>query len=464
MMETEPGHVSKRIHDKPVYKSPIVSEKSEEGHNAEIAKANVIELGLDGSQSTKPFPSTPSARLPLLEVSRNTSRNNQSATLATTPEEYIGWRTILSPKGTGPLEFIGTKKRKRTRSSSPLHSSQGDAGQLSGKPVAYSGNANNLLQTPRVDPAADLWTKYTADKVNVDAELKARPLKSVSLVRNLSPDPRGEALNGKVGGLRRWASCGVEWPMSRAKRRKTKAASRTEQVEISYERMKSQQNNNAENVITSKLGSLIERMQETLAATSALEAVPAPSSSSPLPKTGEAQADSRSPCRLLGCGGQLPDGSNNHEGQSRIIRCASPRKGQETSDGCDVEIRNNCRGRSLLHVEAAKAVKEVAKSESDDFSEEGIFAGELESFASLFDNRPDNIPGELPSVSNKVEKSLTGTIITGQAGRLNAATLLSSDDDYGGDDIDAEQCAVVEALATQKVSDDRGSQPAVSYV
>ena len=438
--------------------------KSRETHEERVTeevptafKAEFVESRPDGSQSTKPYPSTPSARLPLTEVNCNTSRNYQSAILSTTPEEYIGWRTILSPKGSGLLEFIGTKKRKRNRSSSPLRSSQDEASQLGHKPVAHSENAPKTLRTPRVDPAADLWTKYTADKANVNAEPKPRPLKSISLVEHSSPDPNREDSTRKVGGLRRWASCGIEWPTSRAKRRKTKASSRGEKADISYDNVNLLEMDKNENAISSKLGFLIERMQETLAATSDLVNAPVPSSSSPLPKYSEAQAvDSKSPSRLSRHGAQLPKSCSDLPTESLIIKRRSPRKDRERSEGQHVGTKNHYRDRPIAH--NTEKTQKVPKSESDEFSEESIFANELESFASLYDNRSDGIPEEPLKIPSGAEKDLKKTGSTEKMRKVNSATFLSSDDDYGGDDIDAEQCAVVEALATQRLPEDRGSQ------
>ena len=431
-----------------------------------------IESGLDRSLSTKPYPSTPSARLPLGEVDCNSSHNHQSAILSTTPEEYIGWSTILSPKGNGPLDFTRGKGLKRNRSSSPLNSSQGESGHgRRTKPAGQLESAPNLLRTPQADPATDLWVKYTTDKANAIADVKPQPLKSVSLLEQSSPRLHGEDSTHKVGGLRRWASCGVEWPTSRAKRRKTKAGTRGERVDLLQKHANPQKMDKKENVTTSKLGFLVERMQETLARNLDADNAPAPSSSSPFPKAGEAQAvDSKSPCQRLGqgaqrlniCGGGYDDdddGDDNSE-KHRLLDFKASRK----SNSRYIEAGSHQKKATTTYCAAAASGKDVPKTESDDFSEEGFFAGELESFASLYDNRPYDITEELPKKGVEIEETDLGkNETTKETRKADPITLLSSDDDYGGVDIDAEQCAAVEAIATQKIPEDEGSKFTVCH-
>lgn len=431
------------------------------------AEEESVESGLNRSQLAKPYPSTPSARLPLGEVDCNASHIHQPAILSTTPEEYIGWSTLLSPKGDGLLDFTGGKKLKRNRSSSPLRSSQGEPGHVCGvKPARQLGNAPNSLRTPRADPATDLWMKYTTDKANPNGDVKPRPLKSVSLLEQSSPRLHGEDSTRKVGGLRRWASCGVEWPTSRAKRRKTKAGARGERPNLLQKHANIQEMEKKETLTTSKLGFLVERMQETLARNMDADNAPAPSSSSPFPKAGEAQAaESKSPCQHLGQGAKRSNMcENNHNDydpeKRRLINFKSFRK----SDNCYMEAESHQKKAPLTHSAAAASEKDVSKTESDDFSEEGFFACELESFASLYDNRPDDVAEELSAKRFEDEKiSIEKVESTKEIRRTDPTVHLSSDDDYGGADIDAEQCAAVEAIATQKIPEDKGSQFTVCY-
>ena len=439
--------------------------KSGEANVTCAVEEEPIESGPDRSQSTKPYPSTPSARLPFGEVDCNASRNHQSIILSTTPEEYIGWSTILSPKDNGSLDFTGGKKLKRNRSSSPLHSSQGEPGhRRRTKPAGQLETTPNPLRTPRADPAIDLWTKYTTDKANVNAAVKPRPLKSVSLLGQSPPRPHGEDSTRKVGGLRRWASCGVEWPTSRAKRRKTKAGTRGERIDILQEHANPQEIDKKETVTTSKLGFLVERMQETLARNLGADNAPPPSSSSPFPKAGEAQAaDSKSPCQHLGRGAQRLENHDEDDDNSEKYRLSdfkSPRK----SHGRYVEAGSHQQKVPVTLSAAAALGRDVLKTESDDYNEEGFLADELESFASLYDNRPDDISLELPTGRTENEKAdLEIKESPIEIRKAAQATFLSSDDDYGGVYIDAEQCAAVEAIATQKLSEDKESQFTVRF-
>ena len=442
------------------------------------------------TQSLKPYPSTPSVRLPLDEVDCNTSYKQINVVSNRTPEEFIGWNTTLSPKAADVSALTGLKRSRRYRSSSPLNSSQNEPSCNIAKSTANDQGPQKLTVTPKADPAADLWTKYTTNKVAGDAETKPQIWNSTHLIGKSSPWLDGENCNRKGGGLRRWASCGVEWPTSKSKRRKTRAfvcKDKDDNSRETYIQANAEMGNNEE---TSKLGVLIERMQETLAQTIEKETTPIPSSSSPLPKGKKTNVvDVSSPLRPRGIGEGLVDivdaNINNGIGdRKRAYATKLPGTkevlGFETASNSKQEsnIVRKCdviSGSRLSATKDKKSPPDVTahapsniskgRSESDEFGEEDLITGELESFASLYDSRSDVYQHESskhqtkPNQANKCKKPLSNKSYS--KNQTNISFPIYSEDDYGGDDIDAEQCAVVEAIATQGLRDSNESQVTV---
>jgi hypothetical protein len=96
-------------------------------------------------------------------------------------------------------------KRKRPMSSSP------------------PSDLSRKFKTPKQDPAEDVWSRYCGDKsFHAPNSGEGLDQASQSKLENLLIDssPRSSATVGSVGGLRRYASCGVQFPTSREKEKR----------------------------------------------------------------------------------------------------------------------------------------------------------------------------------------------------------------------------------------------------
>lgn len=223
-------------------------------------KENAQPTDSEGRQVESPskFPSTPASRLPLLDLIGDPEESEATATNSALREEHIQWNTTRSPRSVATPLPAG---RKRARSTSPPSASQSDP-----KRQKVTGR-----ETPHIDAASDLWDRYNVNSNKGNATLAA-------LLGSSSP--HSAKSDGNVSGLRRWTSCGLEWPTSKRKPRAAEPT-RTNLMEVFTD---------FEGTVTPakpssrplKLGGLIERIQESLS----LPAPPerdGPSSSSPLP-------------------------------------------------------------------------------------------------------------------------------------------------------------------------------------
>lgn len=220
---------------------------------------------------TFPPPSTPATRLPLADLVGNEddSRRHVPNTVVS-PEEQLCWR------GSQPVNTPQPRiKRKRARSSSPVGASQEEL---------HIGSIRKDLCTPVADPATELWARYTNNK---DTPTTKKAVAFAHLINDSSP--QASANTGSVSGLRRWASCGTEFPTSATKRRRTKGAFKMGQnppgdvfdapssdsvFQVPPEK--------------SKLADMVQRMRDSIPKRqSKMSSSAIPSSSSPLPDVVE---------------------------------------------------------------------------------------------------------------------------------------------------------------------------------
>ncbi|KAF2401373.1 hypothetical protein EJ06DRAFT_389449 [Trichodelitschia bisporula] len=252
-----------------------------------------------------PLPSSPATRLPLVDLIGNQGGSTPSKNALprmNSPEEHVQWQHVHSPAGSSHA-VTPARRRKRARSSSPIGSSQPDL-------VGIALTKNTGLKTPRADPAADLWNRYAVEDSSAEAKAAAagppnkKPAVFSHLIREASP--RSLPTSGSVSGLRRWASCGTEWP---TKRRKT-AEGRDEDGELPDAEADNQSGDKK-----SRIGSLLERMKESMYHSTE------PSSSSPLPMPA---------ARTVGIGDVSPL-------QKRVGRLELIREEKELKDTSDSE-------------------------------------------------------------------------------------------------------------------------------
>lgn len=414
---------------------------------------------------TFPPPSTPAARLPLSDLVGNTDDTSRHAALAAiSPEEQLYWRGS-QPVGTP----VPRKNRKRAHSSSPVAPSQEE-----------KLNARKAdLTTPQADPATELWSRYTSKKTPTVA--KTKNVAFAHLINESSP--RSAAAAGSVSGLRRWASCGVEFPTSTKKRRRTHGifqGDMDEDAEDVFSAAPSSDSVMQGQAPTSNLASIVQLMKQSI---SNSQDHP-PSSSSPLPETGHAPAAfPESPLKrhsprvldedeasdtlkagnavaedefdeLLAEDHDLPHVSNKQQ-PINLQSQSSPSSDDFGDVDFDTDMADVANAGTLAteqsvaseknaQIQPEPAISATATNLAESEDEFGIeddedeFAADLEQVASLFDNRPlaSPAPEALPEVQPV-------------AHAIPVIDLVNDDSDDFGDDIDADEFAAAEVAATQ---------------
>ncbi|KAK1052067.1 DNA replication endonuclease-helicase Dna2, partial [Friedmanniomyces endolithicus] len=223
------------------------------------------------------FPCTPGARLALEDLIGNFDENvrKKQPQPEHSPEEQLGWipnssNTLLTPH----------RKRKRAKSSSPSCSATSSQRQEASMFFAANGTQGER-RTPDADPTKALWQTYGAGN---DSEGTLKLPQFSHLAAQASPRPNETPI--KSAGFRRWASTGNDWPTSKNKRRRMD--SRTS-VSLWRDEQQTGVNNK------SRVAELVEKIQETLATQKLAQSAAkqpaeaeAQTSSSPVPEPTEA--------------------------------------------------------------------------------------------------------------------------------------------------------------------------------
>ena len=412
-------------------------------------------------------PSTPATRLPLVDLIGNPEESSKrTRSNAVTPEEHVLWQHSISPGRSQP-SFTPARKRKRARSSSPASSSQHETSNFF--PEQASGQAARQQQNPpQHDPAADLWLRYRTNVSGDNTSIRGKDAVFAHLIKQASPPSTTHA--GSVSGLRRWASCGIEWPTSggKRKRRRTDAGSKkapdhqsvnnTERVEVE------------EGVKKSKVDVLLERMKETLSK----ENQRMPSSSSPLPVAGRTDATSpldrlstmvdhlqetpcRTPTRTLVHDQPVPQtvqASFSEYGDTEIdmevleaIDYAADQTGAHTrisTSFAEAKQNSNAFEQNRSDVGIEDHVSDEFEEDEDEF-----FAADLELLVSKYESQPQ--PQRFASMA---VSATDGHRAPREASSIDAEPVvqaLSSEDEFEDDAIDMAQFAAAEAAATQSL-------------
>ncbi|KAK5004814.1 DNA replication endonuclease-helicase Dna2, partial [Cryomyces antarcticus] len=307
-----------------------------------------------------------------------------------------------------------------------------------------------------------------------------------------APSPHSSAVSpgGSVGGLRRWASCGIEWPTSKTKRRKTAGAFRRDPDDECAELTEEPAAADGATKL-SRVGLLIERIQETLVKPAASDVTMAPSSSSLLSETfAHHPAPPDSPLqKLVGVAGEVNEDSGTDDLQQSPIepRIMDHEKSQQpmSSDfgGEDIDLETiqeieqtngvtrpeyQSRPTSACALNAEETqyhdasdvlapeetIKEplvVQEDDSDEFGgDDDLDVTDLENVVSLYDKRPDLSPTRSATAGSQEPQRGSPIEASSHPGQdCHVESGGSSDDEFGGDDIDDEQFAAAELAATQ---------------
>jgi DNA replication ATP-dependent helicase Dna2 len=364
------------------------------------------------------------------------------------------------------------KHNKRARSSSPVAPSQDDH---------MLDAVKKDLTTPQADPAMELWSRYTSNKGTPSAN------KSVAFAHLINESsPRSSVAAGSVSGLRRWASCGHEFPASTRKRRRTNGVFQGEkdQTEDVFAAAPSSDGVMLGQPPKSKVASMVERMKESVSKPSRI-CSQLPSSSSPLPDAGDRhmpssgsplqrrahEQDVESPERMQEEDDFVEDDAQIEDDEPQRCSASSDDFGDEDFDADMVDALGISRNAALeqpvqadspatylaipaepsnpplqhdLHEEAQANDAESDDEFGMDEDEDG-FAADLEQVASLYDTRPiANVSQEEFGVVDLVVANITGATAP-----VPVIDLVDDSDDEFGDEIDVDVFAAAEVAATQ---------------
>jgi DNA replication ATP-dependent helicase Dna2 len=282
----------------------------------ETPKANKVTKDIEApfdtprmsQNKTFPPPSTPATRLPLADLVGNVDDSSRhTAKPVASPEEQLFWRG--SQPTTTP---ILRRPMKRARSSSPVGPSQDDH-RLDGPRPEWT--------TPQADPAMELWSRYTSNKGTPTAN---KSVAFAHLINESSPRPAAAA--GSVSGLRRWASCGIEFPASNRKRRRTQGVFQGDADidEDMFTAIPSSDSVMHGQQTKSNLADMVQRMKESISNSQMRNSSQSPLNSSPLPGNKSHQVSSGSP---------------------------KPRRAREIDANADIGVMETIRVRGLMAVE-----------------------------------------------------------------------------------------------------------------
>lgn len=224
------------------------------------------------------FPRTPAVRIPIEDLIANTEDAFNCAAPITTPKDHVSWQLRPDSSDASAAARSTQRSRKRAHSSSPASSQLGASEHFSASKEPLNLDIlNKSLRTPNNDPTQDLWNRYSA--ANSSKPHQAEP--TLPQYAHLLPSsPQTPSTVGKDSNLRRTHSCGVEWPTSMPKRRKTDATE-------SHGRTKDLFAGSRKDILSrdlsnnTRVGLLLDKIQRSLISKPIAEE--GPSSSSPLP-------------------------------------------------------------------------------------------------------------------------------------------------------------------------------------
>ena len=441
-------------------------------------------LGNIGANGPRDYPKTPAGRVPLKELIGNSEEQNELQS-SPTPVDQVLWKHSPSNLDEENIQLMPWRKdKKRARSSSPHLEQLEVVNHLVHHEERTSFDLQNLqrsLKTPQADPAGDLWSRYSLPTTDKKASDDVTSPTLANFLNSSSPQtPARYTGVQESGGLRRTMSCGLEWPVSAAKRRKvTRNSDRTstrESVGVA-----AGQNADSDCNI-SRVNLLLEKIQHGFKRSATELERLGPSSSSPLERTSAAHSQHVSqfgPTKSVKQGLQEPvkelanqpaalatrSSQNPHTGEQSCSQGTDKTPVSEFgSDGIDLDLLNevdaSIRATSLRDIKEETLAPlgntstppledthvETKKDEFDDIfdgSDEDLLAADLEEVAALYDQRG------LPAISEQVEsESVHGDEVHPNSAPKKASIEVSSDDEFG-DDLDFEEIAVEYVRATQ---------------
>ncbi|KAH0537641.1 hypothetical protein FGG08_005592 [Glutinoglossum americanum] len=233
-----------------------------------------------GKQLIRDCPRTPAGRLPLADlIGTNIEDVTHRDVAQEISPERVFWKHI-TPESAAQLNPLTTpgpfiRRGKRARSSSPA-SSPHTTSDI--KPDRQT--LQKILRTPQADPAMELWNRYSMSSIN-KSTAKVPPDFARLLINGSSPHPPGTGTS-PGSGLRRSLSCGIEWPTSKVKRRRTAGLEVDSGDDVFFALAEDIQESPGKSKL-SRVSLLVDKLHESLSHPTRMVDQNGPSSSSPLP-------------------------------------------------------------------------------------------------------------------------------------------------------------------------------------
>ncbi|KAJ8610049.1 hypothetical protein MRB53_038776 [Persea americana] len=221
--------------------SPLSQDADKENAAAEVQAVEKIASAAPVSSPSKP-PSTPAIRLPLADLIGDTDDNDSLQGRKPSPQDQILWNHTRSPPSSPQKSTPAANGRKRARSSSPPSTAQHRA-------IRQRLDIAKNVRGVQMDPAVELWNRYAMD-ASKDAPT-ALQLEAFTKLLADCEDGRAVECNGHV--------C----DKSEASQEKQPQNS-LEDVFVD-ETGESSHDEQARTAKRNKIGSLIERIQQSFA-------------------------------------------------------------------------------------------------------------------------------------------------------------------------------------------------------
>lgn len=162
---------------------------------------------------------TPVSRLAWQDLMGDADPENLETETETSPNERLLWHTREDHLDVSISPLVPRRGKKRARSSSPVSS---PAVEKLRTPAVNVKKLKQALNSPRADPALDLWDRFAVEGPDSKNPLGATNPALAHLMVSSSPRPqKGGSPNHGESVLRRAISCGTHWP----KRRRVEAVS-----------------------------------------------------------------------------------------------------------------------------------------------------------------------------------------------------------------------------------------------
>lgn len=200
---------------------------------ATLSESKEVNKVSSGLTLTNASAATPASRLAWQDLMGAEDAEKQHKD--TSPEERLQWHIEQGQVVADTSPLVSRRRKKRARSSSPVSS---PAVEKMRTPAVNVKKLKQAMDSPRADPAFDLWDRFSVGAPDSKNPLGATNPALAHLMISSSPRPSKDAVPTHSGsGLRRAISCGSHWPKRRRVEATTEAGPAREQGQTSKSSM-----------------------------------------------------------------------------------------------------------------------------------------------------------------------------------------------------------------------------------